>query len=310
MKLVKIIRIVLGIGVFLLLNNLDNRYYKASIPVLDSSWAKLVFEVDAQEAQSELQTKFITVNNDGDIQHFLTTATTPIDALIENGYTVSNMNKIITTSPIDLLSDHAYITLQTYRVITENIILSIPYERLVEGETLCQTISRKVIQQKGVLGVMTQTIKKTYSGGDLVATEIADQTILKSPINEIIILEGPNDTPDMIPDVNVKYPCEDYWYKYIDNNVSATDEEKQWLKFTMKWESGCNAGSNKDYYKGLFQWDPCIWYEQYPNDNIFDGVAQIRNTLDKLHKGGRPQYMWPAVYKKYVAIYGELSWLR
>jgi len=310
MKLAKVFGIVLGISIFLLLNNLDNRYYQASIPALDSNWSKLIFKVDAQEAQSQLQTKFITVDNDGDIQHFLTVAHTPMDALIENGYSVSNMNKVVTTSPINSLSDKAIIVLKTYRVISEDVTLSIPYERLVQGETLCQALSKKVVKQQGVLGAMTQTIKKTYAGGDLVATDITNQEILKKPINEIIILEGPDDTPNMIPNVDVNRPCEDYWYQYVDNDVSATDEEKQWLKFTMKWESGCNAGSNKDYYKGLFQWDPCIWYVQYPDDNIFDGVAQIRNTLDKLHKGGRPQYMWPAVYKRYVAQYGELSWLK
>ena len=161
--------------------------------------------------------------------------------------------------------------------------------------------------QQGVLGAMTQTIKKTYQGGDLVASEIMNKSVVKNPVKEIIILEGPNDSPDQVPQIGYNCP---YWESYIDNDVTAFDEEKQWLKFTMRWESGCNGESNKNsYYKGLFQWDPCLWYEQYPNDNIFDGKAQIKRTLEKLRAGARPQYMWPAVYKKYVATYGELSWL-
>lgn len=308
MKLVKVFGIVLGIGIFLLLNNLDNQYYKASIPALDSSWSKLIFEVDAQEAQSQLETKYITVDNDGDIQHFLTNATTPIDALVENGYSVSNMNRVITTSPLNSLTNNAYITIQTYRTTLEDITIALPFERIIQGNSLCQTLSRKIITQQGVLGTMTQTFKKTYQGGDLVATEIVNQNILKNPVKEIIILEGPDDDPSEVPQIGYNCP---YWESYVDNNVVANDEEKQWLKFAMRWESGCNAESNKNsYYKGLFQWDPCLWYEQFPNDNIFDGKAQIKRTLEKLRKGARPQYMWPAVYKKYVAIYGELSWLK
>ncbi len=307
MKLAKVFGFVLGIGIFLLLNNLDNRYYQASIPVLDSNWTKLVFEVDAQEAQAEIPTKFITVDNDGDIQHFLTNAPTPMDALIENGYSVSNMNRVLTTSPLNVLTNNAYITLQTYRTVIEDLTVTLPYEKVTQGSSLCQKLSEQVVTQKGVLGAMTQTFRKTYQGGDLVASEIINQDIIKNPVKEIVVLEGPDDNPNQVPQIG--YNCS-YWESYIDNNVSASDEEKQWLKFTMKWESGCNAESNKDYYKGLFQWDPCLWYEQFPNDNIFDGKIQIAKTLYKLRAGARPQYMWPAVYKKYVATYGELSWLR
>lgn len=308
MKPRKIIVIMLGVVLFLLLNGFDRRYYQPNVPALDSNWSNLVFGIDTDESIAKLQIKYITVDNDGDIQHFLSNAATPVEALTANGYSVSSMNRVLTTSPANMLTNNAYIIIQTYRTIIEDISVSIPYERLIKGETMCEKISDKVIEQRGVLGVMTQTIKKTYQGGNLVATDIVNQVIQNPPIDEIVLLKGPNNSPDEVAPIDAKYPC-DYWGTYIDNVVSATDEEKQWMKFTMLWESGCNADSNKGYYKGLFQWDPCIWYEQYSKDNIFDGKAQIRNTLDKLRKGGRPQYMWPAVYKKYVAIYGELSWL-
>lgn len=310
MKLVKLGGIILYIFLFLFVNNLDQRFFQDNNFEPDYDFANLVFGIDSAEAKSMIGTKYISVNNDGDLQYFLTKATTPVDALIENGYSVSNMNKVITTSPIDSLSNHAYIVLQTYRVITESITVSLPYERLVQGEVLCQTLSRQIVQQKGVLGVMTQTIRKTYQGGDLVASEIIDQKVLKAPINEILILEGPDDSPNMVPKIGEGISSCDYWNLYIDENVSATTEEKKWLKFTMKWESGCQADSNEGYYKGLFQWDPCIWYEQYSKDNIFDGRSQIKNTLSKIRAGGNPKYLWPAVYKKYVATYGELSWLK
>jgi len=308
MKLARVLTIIFSLGIFLLLNNFDKRYYQPSLPVLDSNWTNLVFGVDSDQSVEELRTKYITVDNDGDIQHFLTTASTPIDALIENGYSVSNMNRVITTSPLNVLTNNAYIILQTYRTIIEDITISVPFERITQGTTLCQNLSKKIVSQQGVLGIMTQTFRKTYEGGDLVASEIVEENLLKEPVKEIIILEGPDDNPNQVPQIG--YNCT-YWESYVDNNVSASAEEKQWLKFTMKWESGCNAESNKhSYYKGLFQWDPCLWYEQFPNDNIFDGKKQIQRTLAKLRAGARPQYMWPAVYRKYVATYGELSWLK
>jgi len=308
MKLARVLTIIFSLGIFLLLNNFDKRYYQPSLPVLDSNWTNLVFGVDSDQSVEELRTKYITVDNDGDIQHFLTTASTPIDALIENGYSVSNMNRVITTSPLNVLTNNAYIILQTYRTIIEDITISVPFERITQGATLCQNLSKKIVSQQGVLGIMTQTFRKTYEGGDLVASEIVEENLLKEPVKEIIILEGPDDNPNQVPQIG--YNCT-YWESYVDNNVSASAEEKQWLKFTMKWESGCNAESNKhSYYKGLFQWDPCLWYEQFPNDNIFDGKKQIQRTLAKLRAGARPQYMWPAVYRKYVATYGELSWLK
>lgn len=308
MKLVKIFGVFVGLAIFLLLSNLDRRYPQASNPVLDSNWIKSVYGIDNDELIAGLGAKFISVSFNGDIQYFLTNSPTPVDALLDNGYSVSNMNRIVTTSPLNALSSNSFIILQTYTTTVEDITIYVPYERVIQGTTLCEKLSEEVIQQKGVLGATTQTIKKSYVDGELVATEVVDEVIQRAPINEIIILQGPDDTPDQVPQVEAKYPC-DYWGAYIDNVVLASDEEKQWLKFTMKWESGCNAGSNNGYYKGLFQWDPCLWYEQFPNDNIFDGTAQITRTLWKIHMGGNPKYMWPAVYKKYVAEFGELSWL-
>lgn len=306
MKLGKLVGIILSIGLFFLLNNLDQRFPQDKDIRRSYDFTKLVFGIDAPKVRSYLNVKLVTIDNNGQLETFLSRAVTPIDALVENGYHVSTMNKIITTSPSEELSNHAYIVLREYKTTIEDITLPIPYERIVSGETLCQRLSTEVVKQSGVLGVMTQTVKKSYEDGNLVATETLSEVVKKFPVNEIIVLEGPNDSPSQVPQIG--YNC-NYWNSYIDTKVSATDEEKQWLKFTMKWESGCNAESNKSYYKGLFQWDPCIWYEQYPKDNIFDGRAQIANTLDKLRRGGQPKYMWPAVYKKYVSQFGELSWL-
>jgi hypothetical protein len=105
------------------------------------------------------------------------------------------------------------------------------------------------------LGVAVQTVQKIYEGNTLVSTEIVGETIVSEPRKEISIVSGPNDSPDEVEQHGYNCP---YWESYIDNNIVASDEEKQWLKFTMRWESGCNAESNNnEYYKGLFQWSPC-----------------------------------------------------
>lgn len=306
MKYVRIIGLILGTGVFFLLNSMSQRFFNPKAYTLPYDFSQMVFGISSEELQAQATTKVVVINNDGDIKYFLTKAPTPIDALLDNGYVVNTMNKVITTSPIAELSNHAYIILQTYRTTIEEINISVPYSKIQEGTSLCPALAEAVVTQKGVMGIMTQTVKKTYEGENLVATEITDQKIIKPAINQIVILKGPNNSPSEVPQIG--YNCT-FWQSYVDNSVDTTDEIKQWLKFTMFWESGCNAESNKSYYKGLLQYDPCIWYELYPNENIFDGKLQIKHAIEKLQAGASPANMWPAVYKKYVAQYGPLSWL-
>ena len=265
------------------------------------------YGVSSQEALGDNSIKFVTVNYDGQIKKFFSRAQSPLTALIDSGYSVSNKNKIVSTSPISQLYDGTYIQVYTYKTTIDEILLEIPYETILNGEVLCKNLAQEVVEQEGVLGVMSQKIKRTYKGDILVAEEIVDETIEREPRPEIIVIRGPQDLPDSVPQRG--YDC-NYWGSYIDNSVNATTEEKNWLKFIMKCESGCNAESNKSFYKGLFQWNPCLWYKQYPNDNIFDGEAQIERTLQKLREGGNPNQMWPGCHKRYKNTYGELSWLQ
>ncbi len=305
MRKARIFGVVFGILVFFVLNILDKHFLVPQASVLNYSWTQKVFGIDTLEEKKLLDIKFITVNNDGDVEHFLTNAKTPVEALLLNGYAVDENKKIETNSSSDTLTNDSIIVLNTYRTVLEKVSISIPYEKVTEGESLCENLSTRITLQKGVLGVATQTIQKIYVGDSLVSTEIVGEDLVSSPRKEIILLSGPNDSPDDVEQIG--YNCA-YWESYIDNEVSATDEEKRWLKFTMRLESGCNAESTKNsYYKGLFQWSPCLWYKQFPNDNIFDGKAQIRRTLQKLRSGANPKYMWPGTYKQYVATYGELS---
>ncbi len=265
------------------------------------------YGVSSEEALGDSSIKFVTVNYDGEIKKFFSRSQSPVTALIDSGYSVSNRNRIVSTSPISRLYDGTYIQVYTYKTTIDEILLEIPYETILNGEVLCRSLAQEFVEQEGVLGVMSQRIKRTYKGDILIAEEIIDETIEREPRPQIIIIRGPQDLPDSVPQRD--YACE-YWEPYIDNSVNATTEEKNWLKFIMYCESGCNAESNKSFYKGLFQWNPCLWYKQYPNDNIFDGEAQIKRTLQKLREGANPNQMWPACHRKYKDAYGELSWLQ
>lgn len=261
--------------------------------------------VTQEEIESSPHIKLITVNYNGRITSHLTNKPSVISALLDLGYPLTNNNIITSTSPTGLLFQQTFVRVDTYTTTVEELFSDIPFTTEIQGTTLCQKLQKQSVKQTGVLGIQSTTVKKTYISGELSNEEILNQTIVRQPQPEIIILEGPNDTPDSV--IQRGYNCP-FWESYIDG-ISATNEEKQWLKFTMRLESGCNAESNKSYYKGLFQWDPCLWYTSYPNDNIFDGTKQIQRTLEKIRAGANPKNMWPGVYKEYVKTYGELSWL-
>jgi len=266
----------------------------------------MVYGVNSDVEKRRYTPKVVTVNYEGKIKKHISTASSPVFALLELGYPISTMKKVISTSPMNTLYNHSYIYVFSYRDTIDEVKLEIPYQRIVKGGTLCERLSQKVLQQEGVLGIMTQKVRRIYERGELVMEEILEKDITREPRAEIYIIKGPDDSPKEVPQIG--YSCE-YWFAYVDT-LNASVEEKRWLKWTMKYESGCNAENNRHpYYKGLFQWDPCLWYQQYPSDSIFDGRVQIKRTLEKLRGGANPARMWPAVYKLYVAKYGELSWL-
>ena len=292
--------------VLLIVDLLNVIFYEYPTYTKQQRLTDIIYRVNTEELRKGLGIKLVTVNYNGEVQSHLTRSYSPVTALIDLGYSVSNMNKITSTSPISELQNNSYILVQNYTSTIDEIVYEIPYKTIIKGSTLCQQLSPSVKEQEGVLGLMLQRVKRIYQGNELIAEEVLEETVQKAARPEIIVIKGPNDSPDSVPQRG--YDCT-YWYKYVDG-LNATAEEKQWLKFVMKWESGCNAENNKGFYKGLFQWSPCIWYKQWPYDNIFDGRLQIKRALEKLRNGTNPNNVWPAVHRKYIAKYGELSWLR
>jgi len=258
-----------------------------------------------KKATEDEKIKIITITHNKNSSVYLTKRTTPAQALLSLGFPVGNNNRIFSTSPADNLFTESHILVQTYRTELSSLKVEIPFEIEKKGTALCAKLAKPTVEQEGVLGVKTQIIEKYYLEDKFISERVVSEKIEREPVNEIISITGASHEPESVTQLG---PNKAFWESVVDG-LNATEEEKRWLKFTMYWESGCNAENNKGFYKGLFQWNPCLWYQLYPNDNIFDGYAQIRNTLNKVRAGAHPKNMWPAVYKKYLGIYPPLSWL-
>lgn len=259
-----------------------------------------------KQIEDEPSVKGIYVKYDSEVEYALVRANTPSEALLNLGYRIGDNTKLTTTSLNESLFDNSIIVIQTYKVEIEEKTITIPFETITNGSALCSRLSKKAVEQAGEPGVMTQRIERVYLEDRLIEEKVVEEKTIKEPVTQIFTYIGAEHTPTSAQ--NLGYNC-GHWDAVVDS-LSATEEEKRWLKFTMRGESGCNAEHNKGTYKGLYQWHPCLWYKQYPNENIFDGNTQIRITLRKVRDGGNPRYMWPGVYKKYVAKHGELSWLK
>jgi hypothetical protein len=299
----KIFFILLISILFLEIYHIDSMFPISSYSEGNPSVLEEVFR--NKKAVLDEKIKIVTVTYNKNSSTYLTRSKTPNQALLSLGYPVRSVNRILSTSPADRLHTDSHILIQTYRTELSSLTVEIPFKTETKGTVLCAKLAKPVVEQEGVLGVKTQTIEKYYLEDKFISERVISESIDKEPVDKIISYTGANHDPHSVTQLG--HNC-DYWNSVVDS-LHATEEEKRWLKFTMRLESGCNAESNKSFYKGLFQWSPCLWYSLYPNDNIFDGYAQIRNTLNKVRAGAHPKNMWPAVYRKYLQQYPPLSWL-
>ena len=261
------------------------------------SFREYIFGINQEEAMITFAPKFIKVLRGDEIKIYATNSSTPIDALEENGYSISYDSKIFTYYE-DILPNYSVIQIIKLRTETESRNVDLPFSTRV-FDSWQYALGEKIVEQKGVLGIKEQEIQFFYEDGLLVKEEVLSEEVLKSPVEEVIALGSSTYTLTGITQRG--YDC-GYWYSVVDSgNYSA--KEKQWLKFVMYCESGCNAESNKSFYKGILQWSPTLWKKLY-SENIFDGHAQIRHTVEKLRAGADPLRMWPACTKKYQAKYG------
>ncbi len=262
--------------------------------------SEMVFQFDSQEVKNVYDLNRVKVVINGNPKYVLTHRT-DIGRLLEDlGVIIDKNKKIVSTS--DEIVDGTVVRVITVGTVIEELNIDIPFNTKEENTKEIPFGKRETVQE-GVLGVRTKNIRKIYEDGRLVSEVVLSDEITREPVSEIIQVGVLRYSPDDL-DVRYGYNCE-HWYSVVDNGPYS-DQEKQFLKFLMYCESGCNAESDKhDVYKGLFQWNPKSWNAYYPKDNIYDGYAQIENTIDKIRRGVSLSAYWPACYKQYVQKFGE-----
>jgi len=258
----------------------------------EDSFREYIFGVNQEEAILTFAPKFIKVLRGNEIKIYTTNSSTPMNALEENGYSISYDSKIFTYDE-DILPNYSVIQIIKLRAETESRNVDLPFSTRV-FDSWQYALGENIVEQKGVLGVKKQEIRSFYEDGVLVKEEVLSEKIIKAPVEEVIALGS--STYTLVGITQRGYDC-DYWYSVVDNG-NYSPKEKEWLKFVMYCESGCNAESSKNFYKGLFQWSPTLWKKLY-SENIFDGHAQIKHTVEKLRSGADPLRMWPACTKRY-----------
>jgi hypothetical protein len=271
-------------------------YTEIDIPNIN----EMVFSFDTQEIKNVYDLNLVTVVVNGRPRKVLTNRVNVYKLLEDLGVVLDSSKKIVTTN--ERIQDGTVIRVITVGTVVEEQKIDIPF-KTEEVSTKDLPYKDTEVIQEGVLGVRTKEVKKTYEDGKLVSEETVSDAITRNPINRIVKVGVLRYSPDDL-DVRYGYNC-NHWYSVVDNG-DYTDQEKQWLKFVMYCESGCNAENDKDStYKGLFQWNPKYWDIYFGNDNIYDGYAQIENSIWKIRQGVQLYNYWPNCHRRYVATYGE-----
>ncbi|HNW23304.1 MAG TPA: G5 domain-containing protein [Candidatus Dojkabacteria bacterium] len=242
--------------------------------------------------------KLITIEKDHNTYTLLTKSPDVFQILREANISIDK--KDVVTLSTQYVQDGTIISvIRTDKIVVLKFV-DIPYKtETVENNLYIK--GEKHIKQKGTNGVMKQRLMNTYENGYLISSVLISETIDREPVNEIVEL-GTSDY--LLQDIEKRgYNCP-FWYSVVDSGPYS-DEEKRWLKFIMYCESGCNAESDKGTYKGLFQWSPYWWKKQFP-ENIFDGYAQLKHTIEKYRAGEKTRAsQWPACHARYVSQYGS-----
>lgn len=276
---------LIGLGVFA-------PYIQAYEEIEVPNVGEIIYGFDSQEVQNVYNLNLVTVIINGKSRKLLTNRTDISRLLDDLGVVIDNHRKIISTT--DNVQDGTVIRVITMGTVIEEENIEIPFRTEEVSSREIPYGDRKIVQD-GVLGIRTKKVKKTYEDGVLISEEVLSEEISREPTNKIVEVGVWRFTIEDL-DITYSYNC-NHWYTVVDEG-NYTDKEKEWLKFVMKCESGCNAESDKNSsYKGLFQWSPYWWYKQYPNENIYDGYAQIKHTVEKIRAGAYS--LWPHCNQKY-----------
>jgi len=265
---------------------------------VESQIKEMVFGTRTELERSSRRPKFVYIKKGDQVFEVFTLQTDINKILKENNISIEEGEKVVLST--GYVTSGSLVKVIKMETVIEDIFIEIPFDvKTVNSDEYAK--GEEVISQEGVLGVRKQRVLNYFEDGILIESALLSDVIHTQPQDKIIAIGTSTYSLNGIEPRGYNCP---YWYSVVDAGP-YTDQEKQWLKHVMYCESGCNAESNKSSFKGLFQWKPSSWKISYSQDNIFDGNAQIRNTMDKIHKGVNPYSFWPACHKQYVAKYGE-----
>lgn len=248
--------------------------------------------------QDDLKPKVITIIFNNDKVTHLTYAETIQECIYELDFKDTTYE--IKGNPSDNLMDGSRIYLSkitesTYE-IEEAIEFTIEY---IENPAL--SIGVQNIQQQGSEGQLVRVYKEIYKDGDLDSEELISQEVFTEPINTIIEVGTKTVYVAPMEVLGAGNSCIE-WSNYVDT-LTSDQTERDWMKFIMYRESGCNAGNNSNsLYKGLFQYHPTT-YANLGGVNIWDGYEQVELTLMKYRSGGANQ--WYHNNQEFIRLYGE-----
>ncbi len=297
--LISLLTVVLGVfSLFLIIKSDELVFASQPLIPIDGDIREALFLPDPLQEKASYGPKLITIQRGDTAFNTLTTLSNVYDILRENSikldkndYVYLNTEYVINGSVIKIV--------RTTNTIFE-MLEEIPFEKeVIENPQLLKG-EEKVIQE-GKSGVKKQVYFNTYEDNVLVKSELIDEIIMKKPVKEIKEIGTSMYSLNNIEKKGYNCP---FWYSVVDSGP-YTQEEKDWLKFMMYCESGCNAESNKSNYKGLFQWSPYWWNKQF-DESIFDGYAQIKHTVEKYRAGEATRSsQWPGCNAKYLKAIAE-----
>ena len=296
--LISLLLIILGVFSFFLVIKSDDLVFAGQplIPI-DEKIREVLFLPDPLQEKASYGPKLITIQRGDTVFNTLTTLSNVYDILRENSIKL-NKNDYVYLNTEYVINGSIIKIVRTSNTIFE-MLEEIPFEKeVIENPQLLKG-EEKVIQE-GKSGIKKQVYFNTYEDNVLVKSELIDEIIMKKPVKEIKEI---GTSMYSLSNIEKKgYNCP-FWYSVVDSGP-YTQEEKDWLKFMMYCESGCNAESNKSNYKGLFQWSPYWWNKQF-DENIFDGYAQIKHTVEKYRAGEATRSnQWPRCNAKYLKATG------
>ncbi len=297
--LISLLIVALGVFSFFLIIKSDELVF-ASQPLIpiDGKIREALFLPDPLQEKASYGPKLITIQRGGTAFNTLTTLSNVYDILRENSIEL-NKNDYVYLNTEYVINGSVIKIVKTTNTIFE-MLEEIPFEKeVIENPQLLKG-EEKIIQE-GKSGIKKQVYFNTYEDNVLVKSELIDEIIMKKPVKEIKEIGTSMYSLNNIEKKGYNCP---FWYSVVDSGP-YTQEEKDWLKFMMYCESGCNAESNKSNYKGLFQWSPYWWNKQF-DENIFDGYAQIKHTVEKYRAGEATRSsQWPTCNAKYLKAIGE-----